>query len=179
MERLHWYQLLCRLWFRIHNQKRVVIHCQYFSHCPFLHSDRPANHLWHRNFPDKPHDVPLSLSHINQVTHQPGFEQEFAQQSSDTSQPFPASRIPKLKPDAVASVRTKFPSQCASLVKSTLLGSQCKLHDVIVKNQHPTIHFHRVVDQFAASTVWRYLSIWQQFYKPSTASSGWWGVKFC
>ena len=66
------------------------------------------------------------------------------------------------------STRTKFPSQCEQLIKlfvhcMTQIGSFCKLHAVIVESQHPTLHFHRVLDQFAASTVWRYLSIWQHF----------------
>ena len=46
----------------------------------------------------------------------------------------------------------------------TTLGSHCKLHDIITKSHHSKIHIHSVLDQYAASTVWRYLSIWQHFY---------------
>ena len=43
------------------------------------------------------------------------------------------------------------------------IGSCCKLRAIIRESQHLTLHFHRVLDQFAASTVWRYLSMWKQF----------------
>ena len=89
--------------------------------------------IYGTELPEKPHDVPLSLSDINQITYQPGFEQEFAQQSSDTPQPFLANRVPTLRPDAVASVRTKFPSQCASLVK--LFAHSITLHVVGISMQ--------------------------------------------
>ena len=82
-------------------------------------------------------------------------------------QTFPAQRDKPANP--TVSTRTRYPSQCAQLIKLFVhcisqISALCNLHAVIVDSRHPTLHFHQVLDQFAASTVWRYLSIWQQFY---------------
>ena len=90
------------------------------------------------------------------------------QHTMDASLPqqFPTQRVKPVNP--TVSTRTKIPSQCEQLIKwfvrcITQIGSFCKLHAIIGESLHPTLHFHRVLDQFAASTVWRYWSIWQQF----------------
>ena len=82
-------------------------------------------------------------------------------------QQFPVQRVRPVNP--TVSTRTKFPSQCEQLIKLfvyciTQILSCCKLHAITGGGQHPTLHFHRNLDQFAASTDWRYLSIWQQLY---------------
>ena len=96
----------------------------------------------------------------------PGFKLISDSHTMDASLPhqFPNQRVRSVNP----TTRTKYPSQCEQLTKLFVccinqIGSSCKLHSILVDSQHPTLHFHRVLDQFAASTIWRYLSIWQHF----------------
>ena len=83
---------------------------------------------------------------------------------------FPISRPAKVSSTTAVTARTKFPSQCPHLVQLFIecvssLGQHCKLHEVLTASHHSKIHIHSVLDQFAASTVWRYLSIWQHFHR--------------
>ena len=119
----------------------------------------------------KPLDVssPIAPAVVLQSSSKmPVFSLQSDIQTNDSITPcqFPAQKGSSMA--ATASTRTKYPSQCAQLTKLflhcvQLIGPLCKLHSILMDSRHPTLHFHRVLDQFAASTVWRYLSIWQHF----------------
>ena len=112
---------------------------------------------------------PISPAVVLQTSSKvPVFSLQSDPHNKDNTTPcqFPAQKGSSMT--ATASTRTKYPSQCAQLTKLflhciQLIGPLCKLHSILVDSRHPTLHFHRVLDQFAASTVWRYLSIWQHF----------------
>ena len=112
-----------------------------------------------------------------QVNKPPAVNKPFLMQTSamqtsvqHTSGAFPISRPAKVSSTTAVTARTKFPSQCPHLVQLFIecvssLGQHCKLHEVLTASHHSKIHIHSVLDQFAASTVWRYLSIWQHFHR--------------
>ena len=161
------YPFLPRYCFHLPSQRRGAMHCRYLSLWVCRNFVHQVNHQLqnHYRFPlQQCHQLYCIALRIclfpMYVVVQPN-----AMDASLTHQ-FPNQRVRPVNP--TVSTRTKFPSQCEQLIKlfvhcMTQIGSFCKLHAVIVESQHPTLHFHRVLDQFAASTVWRYLSIWQHF----------------
>ena len=110
----------------------------------------------------KPLDVssPIAPAVVLQSSSKmPVFSLQSDIQKNDSLTPcqFPAQKGSSMA--ATASTRTKYPSQCAQLTKLflhcvQLIGPLCKLHSILMDSRHPTLHFHRALDQFAASTVW-------------------------
>ena len=141
------------------------MHCRYLSLWVCRSFVHQVNHQLqnHYRFPlqqcHQLYCITLRVCLFHVVVQQDAIDASLTQQ-------FPNQRVRPVKP--TVSTRTKFPSQCEQLIKLfvhsiTQIGSFFNLHAIIGEILHPTLHFHRVLDQFAASTVWRYLSIWQQF----------------